>query len=169
MSQQQLIPDEPCYLLDNNIIMELTHPARGFPIAKYPELHKHLERLINEGKVKSVREVKREFEAGQIKNPDPPLAWCEKHESMFVHDELTEQYMAEVAPHFEVDILNMTRPYADPYLVAHSLAHNSIIVTNESSTPNLNKPKIPQIATKLKATHTDIWNFFKQTGLDKYI
>ena len=169
MSQQQLIPEEPCFLLDNNIVLEFTHPARAYPIKKFPELHKQLERLINEGKIKSVREVKRELEAGQTKNPDPPLEWCERHDNIFGFDELTEQYMPGVAPHFEIDILKMLRPYADPYLVAHSLAHSSIIVTNESSTPNLNKPKIPQIAAKLGANHTDIWNFFKETELINYI
>ncbi len=168
MNQQTLLPEESYYLLDNNLITELTR--RSYTPAKFPGLHKDLNALINSGKVRSVKEVLREFQEGELKQPDIPLKWCLEHEGMFMPiDDAVDEQLKIVSRHFQQDIIKSIRPYADPHLVAHALAHNSIIVTNESSTPNLNKPRIPEIAAKLNADTCDIWRFFRETGLSKYL
>ena len=168
MSQLELIPTDPYYLLDTNVIIDLAR--RSFPAAKYPALHKDLEKLISDGRVKSVREVYKELEEGKTTKPDLPLEWCRSHESIFLApDDGDDEQMAIVVSHFEHEIAKSIRPYADPYLVAHALSHKCVIITDESSTPNLNVPKIPEVCAKIGADYDDIWKFFRKTGLIKYI
>lgn len=166
MEQQTLIPEPPCFLLDSTIVIEITR--RAFPINKFPVFHSELEKLIASGAIKSVEEVKKEFEDGTVKQPDVTLKWCEEHPDFFQPiDDQMDLFMGTASELFRLDILKIDRPYADPHLLAYALAHKSIIVTNESSTPNPNKPKIPEVCAKLDEDIRciDIWQFLKESGL----
>lgn len=164
MVQLDLFGEGPRYLLDTNVVLDLVR--RSFPPTRFPELHVRLDELIRAGRVASVLEVLREIEFHSGGEHDAVLGWCRAREAMFISpDVLVDLHMPRSAAPFSRDLERSMSPVADPFLIAQAIAHDDVIVTTESTAPNQNAAKIPQVAAMLGASCIDIWNFFRVMDL----
>ena len=164
MVQLPLFGAERRFLLDNNVILEFVR--RTFPVVKFPELHLQLDELIQAGRVASVLEVFREIEFHPAGEHDAVLTWCRSRRGMFLPpDAGVDLQMTTVSAAYSRELERAMTPFADPFLIAHALAHGDVIVTTESTAPNANAAKIPQIAAMLGAECLDIWNFLRVLDL----
>lgn len=168
MVQISLLGTERRFILDNNVILEFVR--RAFPILRFPEFHVQLDELIQAGSVASVLEVLREIEFHSGGEHDAVLTWCRSRSGMFVPPNAgVELLLPTVSTHFSRDLERAMTPLADPFLIAHAVAHGDVIVTTESTAPNQNAAKIPQIAAMLGAECIDIWNFLRALDLLQYV
>lgn len=160
MVQLSLIEGERRYLLDNNVILELVR--RTYPASRFGALHVRLDEIIQTGRIVSVREVLREIEFHSGGASDAVLMWCRTREGMFIPpDASVEKILPRASGQFIRELERAMSPVADPFLIAQAIAHNDVIVTTESTAPNANAAKIPQVAAMLGAECIDIWNFFR--------
>ena len=162
--QLSLLDTERRFLLDNNVILELVR--RTFPVSRFSELHARLDEMIRAGRVASVLEVLREIEFHSAGEHDAVLTWCRTREGMFIPpDAGVDLQMPATSVQFSRDLERAMSPVADPFLIAQALAHGDVIVTTESTAPNANAAKIPQVAAMLGAECIDIWNFLRALDL----
>ena len=71
------------------------------------------------------------------------------------------QYVTKSFPRHHADaFLNK----ADPWMIAHAMAHGGQVVTFERREPNSRKPKIPDVADAFGVVSTNMWRMLRTLG-----
>jgi hypothetical protein len=135
----------------------------------YPEIFggfwAQLNELVDEGRVGSVREVKKEldFQASHAHL----LTWAQQNEAMFsapTDDEMTAVSAILAVPHFEQLIPERARlrgsPVADPFIVARAQVCGARVVTEEVLKPN--SAKIPNVCGHFGVPCMNVQEFLRQ-------
>lgn len=151
------------YIFDTSAFIVL----KNYYPATFTTLWRHVDKLVVNGTVASVREVFNELL--NYNDVDFIQEWAKQHKSVFTkpsNDELlvVQQILAD--PHFQTlvgakAILKGT-PVADPFVVAAGKIKNATVVTQESFKPNA--AKVPNACRKLKVPCVNLEDFMAQQG-----
>jgi hypothetical protein len=152
------------YIFDKNVFISLGHYYPG----RFPTIWGRIGELVDNGKLRSVREVRREIETNC---PFKYIAqWVQDHsyifmmpteaELMIVRDIFrSEQYRGLVRRQ------NIIRglPVADPFIVAAGKFYEALVVTQELLLSGA--ARIPTLCQKLEVRCTDLEGFLEEEGL----
>lgn len=115
------------YVIDSNSLIHLG----GFFPSRFPSLWSHIEKLVIEGRLISVKECRQEIES-YGKN-DPIKLWAKSHSGIFLPATTAEsEFVGTIfsVPHFS-QLISATailkgKPVADPFLIASAKIRNEI-------------------------------------------
>lgn len=155
------------YLLDSDVLIQAKNTYYAFDIC--PGFWEFLERERDNGEIRSIRQVRGELEAGN----DDLAAWARLQGNRFFLDPTPGLTRAMQ----QVSQWVMTEPFteaakreflarADTFLVAHALAEDDTVVTNE--VPNqpgqFGKVKIPTACDAVGVPHDRLLNVLRRRG-----
>jgi hypothetical protein len=116
---------------------------RHYPPDVFPSLWTRVDALIASGEIISSEEVYVEIQ----RKADELHDWIKNRKQMLVPlDEPVQTRALELLAEFPrlVDTLR-GRSKADPFVIATAMERNSVVVTGEMLTGNLDKPRIPDV------------------------
>jgi len=153
------------YIFDTNVFRTLGH---YYP-SRFPTIWERIDRLVREGRLLSVREVRNELE--YVSASDHVNAWVKSNRRVFRPASPKECRM--VAEIFQKEqyrglvrrknILNGW-PVADPFIIAAAKAHpDGCVVTQESNKSN--GARIPTVCDELKVKWLNLEGFLEEQGL----
>ena len=139
-----LAENNKIYNFDASALIVLSH---NYPIKRFSPLWLEIEELFNLGRAYVVREVYEE-----VMNKDDDMAgWIKERQTQVVKELSADDYnqaISIIRAHPTLEDENRVKTIADPYVIAHSLNHKTVVVTAErsvSSGKNNKKAKIPII------------------------
>ncbi len=154
------------YCLDTNFFIEAWNKYYSPEFCKsYWDV---IDNLAKEGVVFITQEVKKEIDKGDdnlkewfrdksyfVRPIDQKVQLCLKE--LYAKDK-SHQYLAN-------NIKN--RSIADPWVIAHAMAENAIVVTKEylSNSPNTQKIKIPDVCKNMNIRWIDDFEFIKEVNI----
>jgi hypothetical protein len=156
------------YLLDANVLKEAKNRYYQFQVC--PGFWDWIRRESSVGRVASIDAIRTEIEAGD--ENDPLRIWVRDDSPLnFVApDASTLEAMRKVvrwvmAQDYEEKNLSAFLGKADPFLVAHAMAHDGVVVTQEAYVPaNSRKVKIPNVC---EAMEVEWMNCFQMLNREK--
>lgn len=126
-----------CYIFDTNIFRVMGHYYPN----RFPTFWENLDRIVEEGKIFSCKEVFREIERQNIK--EFVLKWAKKNKHIFLAPTTEEgEFIKEIfrVPHFRTLVGKLEQlnghPVADPFVIALAKIRNGFVVTEESYKEN---------------------------------
>lgn len=137
----------------------------------YPEVFgrfwDQLNACVDQGRLTSVREVRRELEA---QNASEHLGvWIEEHQSIFYTPSEEEMHLVAAifaVEHFRQLIGEKQRlrglPVADPFIVARARVTGSCVVTEEALKPNA--AKVPNVCEHFQVECINVQGFLNREG-----
>ncbi len=148
------------YILDTNVFIALGH---YYP-SRFPTIWERIETLSAEGKLRSVKEVRRELELNS--HFEHIQHWVDKHRHIFsaaTEEEgrvITEIFSTEQYRGF-VKRNNLLKglPVADPFVIAAGKVYNGIVVTQESQ--KVGGARIPAVCAELGVECIDLEKFLE--------
>ena len=139
------------YLLDANIFIQAKNLHYGFDFC--PAFWDWIGDQDAKGRVKSIEKIGDELEAGQ----DELAVWTKtRGDSFFLKP--TQDLLKSLpivstwvkAQKYQPAAVNIFFQVADYWLVAHALAHKSVVVTHEIASNSVAKVKIPNVCIGLQ-------------------
>jgi hypothetical protein len=151
------------YIFDTNAFIVLAH---YFP-SRFPNFWKELDRYVAEGRIQSVREVRHELDSYATK---PHLEdWIEANKPIFKTPGADESIF--VGKIFELPVFQglikkrnslVSRPAADPFVIASAKINHGTVVTEEKLKPN--GAKIPNVCKHFGIPCTNLEGFMETEG-----
>lgn len=147
------------YVIDSSVLIDMKH----FYPRIFPSLWVKINELVKAKNLISVREAYNEI----IERDDFLSEWAKENEQIFDNPS-SEEYKTIsdiMAKHKELvknDSIRGGKPVADPFLIAKAFYHKSILITNESLTPNAHK--IPNICKELDVNYMNLEKFMINEG-----
>jgi len=152
------------YVYDTGAFFDLGH----FYPSRFPTIWTHIDKLVMEGRLWSVREVRREIENNC---PFPHIEeWVAKNRHIFRKPESSE--LEVVTEIFKVsNFLGLVRrshilkglPVADPFIVAAAKVHKSSVVTREIFKDK--GARIPTVCKEFGVTCINVEQFMEKEKL----
>ena len=152
------------YIFDNNTLSGI---FRHYYRDSFPSFWSLFDKMVLEGTIMSVREVKNEIEV--LTRKDELEIWA-KANARFFHAPTAEelQFITKIysVPHFLKSIsqkkLLKGDPFADPFIIAKAFVEQGTVVTLEKVTPNA--VKIPNICEHFQIPCINLKIFLKQNN-----
>jgi hypothetical protein len=152
------------YIFDTNVFITLGY----YYLKRFPTIWARIDTLADDGKLISVREVRRELDL--IGSSDHVNEWVRRYRHIFViaSDEecgivasifLNGQYRGLVR---RKNILKGS-PVADPFIIAAAKTRNGIVVTEESAKSK--GARIPAVCNELGIKCINLEGFLEEQGL----
>lgn len=115
------------------------------PPATFPSLWANIEAMIADGHIRCVDVVRDELS----KREDEVHQWAKAQPDLFVplNTDIQREVRDVLSKHQRLVGIGSGRSGADPFVIALARAHDGVVVTEETLSGNLAKPKIP-----------DVWN-----------
>ncbi|MBF0309071.1 MAG: DUF4411 family protein [Magnetococcales bacterium] len=152
------------YCLDSNIFIEAwnKHYAPHFA----PEYWEILDQLAQEGVIFAPEEVKREL----VRVEDALNQWVEARPHLFHKiDDAVQECVIEIFQTEKNQRLiqeGTSRSAADPWVVAHAMAENAVVVTKETyEDKSPKKVRIPNVCESMGVEWIDEFEFLKRVGI----
>ena len=127
-----------------------------------------MDRLVDGGKLWSVREVLKELDV--LCRHDSVIAWAHSHRRLFRRPSTEEMAVVTeilAVPGFDglVKMKSILRgsPVADPFLIAAAKTHEGCVVTMEEDRPGA---KIPHVCKHFHVDCTSLRGFFKREQIN---
>ncbi len=150
------------YCLDTNIFIEAW--TKYYPFDLVPTYWEIIENLARQGKVFITYEVYKEI----LKQDDELTHWIKEREMLFVRmpDQQVQRHLAEIMRRFPKIInIGKHRSAADPWIIAHAIATNATVVTKETPSYSLSKPRIPDVCNSFEVRWFDDFDFIREIGI----
>lgn len=152
------------YCLDTNILIEAW--TKHYSMDLCPDYWEIVDDLARKDRIFCTMEVKREIE----KTDDKLSRWIGERPHLF--RELTEQVFSNLKRIYKnpanIRLVDSSkfRSAADPWVIAHAMAENAIVVTKEGfeSKPT-NRIKIPNVCHALGVPCIDEFKFVSEVGI----
>ena len=134
---------------------------------QFPTFWRQFNQAVINGKIISVREVRRELE---FYTRDPHLSdWVKPQRHIFMEPRPFEmQFVSEIfsVPHF-LNLVNKKnqltgRPCADPFIIAKAKFIDGCVVTEETLKPNA--AKIPNVCERFEVDCTNLQGLMEREG-----
>jgi hypothetical protein len=147
------------YILDSSMLIDL---FRNYYLDRFPSLWVLFDRLVNDGKGVSVREV-----FNEVKDRKDRLSeWSHRNHDFFrLPSEEELMFVSEIfrVKHFQSMIREQERlqgkPVADPFIIAYAKCNGGCVVTQEAAKPN--SSKMPVVCTRYKIPCMSLEEFMK--------
>jgi len=148
------------YSIDTSAILDGWR--RYYPPDVFPELWEKLEQLIANGDLRATEEVLEELK----KKDDDVTAWAKRHPELFVPiDDAIQIALQELLERFERLVnTQRNRDRADPWVIALAQVAGCTVVTGELPSGRLNRPRIPDVCTKLDVPWMNLLALFRREG-----
>ncbi|MFH0798914.1 MAG: DUF4411 family protein [Pseudomonadota bacterium] len=147
------------YCLDTGVLVEPW--TKYYSMGKCPDYWELIDRLAKEGAIFCTEEVLREIE----KVDDELKEWVQKHPHLFRKiNGPVQLHVRSILERFP-EMMNPIkgRSTADPWVVAHALADEAIVVTTEGPAPK--KIKIPDVCNAFNVKWMDDHKFVDEIGI----
>lgn len=118
--------------------------------------------MISAGQVRAVDEVKREVS----RHDDETARWVQSQRRLFLpltHD-VQRATSTILARHPRLISLGSNKSSADPFVIALALANDGTVVTQETPSNKLHKPRIPDVCIDLGIPWLTLPQFVNQQG-----
>jgi len=132
------------------------------PPATFPTLWENIEELIGSGSIRCVDLVRDELAARE----DDVHQWAKNQADLFVPltQDIQIAVRAVLAGHDRLIGVGSGRSGADPFVIALAHVHNGIVVTEETLSRNLAKPKIPDVCDSMGVRWLNLMGFVQEQG-----
>lgn len=151
------------YVFDNSPLSAL---FRNYYRSRFPSLWQRFDRLVEDGRLVSTREVFREIEDGPI---ETLLEWAKQNRQLFATPTAEEgAFVARIyaVPRFQQNIeqkkLLRGGKVADPFVITRAARENRAVVTVEVIKPNA--VKIPNICAHFGVRCLSLPEFMESEG-----
>jgi hypothetical protein len=136
---------------------------RHYPPDIFPPVWERFESLITSGDARASDEVLRELKK---KEGDETYAWCSAHPAMFLPlDAEIQQSVTEIlAVHPRLVESGGKRSAADAFVIAVARLHKCAVVTGESPSGKIHKPRIPDVCDALGIEVLTLLGVFRREG-----
>jgi len=133
-----------------------------FMLPTFAALWANIEVMIASGQVRAVDEVKREV----TRHDDETAAWVRAQKGLFVPltREVQEATSKVLAEHPKLISLGSNKSSADPFVVALAIAHGGTVVTQETASNKLHKPRIPDVCMEMNVPWMTLPQFVASQG-----
>lgn len=113
----------------------------------FPTLWENVEKMIREGTVRSVDVVMEELG----RRDDDAHNWARRNSGLFLPLEESIQTATSSILRSHPKLLGNGggRNGADPFVIGLAISRNGVVVTQETSSGNINKPRIPDVCQAL--------------------
>jgi Domain of unknown function (DUF4411) len=132
------------------------------PPATFPTLWANIEAMIDSGDIRSVDLVRDELSVRE----DEVHEWAKAQVGLFVP--LTRDVQLAVreilAEHQKILGVGSGRSGADPFVIALALVHGGVVVTEETPSRKLSKPKIPDVCDGMGVRRLNLLGFVQEQG-----
>jgi hypothetical protein len=133
-----------------------------FPPTTFPTVWERIEVAVGDGTITAIDEVFHELS----RRDDDVAAWAKEHRELFV--ELGEQVQLATAKvltaHPKLIGVGSGRSSADPFVVAHAIATDATVVTEETKSGSSTKPRIPDVCEAMGVRCTNLVGFISEQG-----
>lgn len=128
----------------------------------FPGVWKHIEVMIANGQVRAIDEVKREVG----RHDDDTARWVKAQKGLFVPlaREVQEATSRVLAAHPKLISLGSNKSSADPFVVALAIAQDGTVVTQETPSGKLHKPRIPDVCIAMDVPWLTLPQFVASQG-----
>lgn len=150
------------YCLDTNTLIEPWNKYYSINLA--PDYWDILDNLAKEGIIFCTEFVKREIE----KTDDNLSRWIKSRPYLFksVNEEVQKNLRTILSKYERLVDSSKSRSLADPWVIAHAMAEDAIVVTKEDTTPPLAKRiKIPDVCNELNVKWINEFQFLNEIGM----
>jgi hypothetical protein len=132
------------------------------PPTVFRTLWSHIELMIAAGHIRAVDVVKDELG----KRDDDASGWAKQQDGLFValEADIQQATTTVLAAHPKLMGVGKGRNAADPFVIGLAIARSGIVVTEESATGRLDKPKIPDVCEALNVPCLNLIRFITQQG-----
>ncbi|MEV5690693.1 DUF4411 family protein [Micromonospora globbae] len=150
----------PLYSFDTSVFIETWH--RLLPPTVFVTLWQRLDDLIDEGLVRAVDEVKVEID----RRDDAVKVWASQRPHLFVPLEEDIQRSTTAALTYCERMVGFGggRSGGDPFVIGLAHARGGTVVTEESASGNLNKPRIPDVCDAMGIKCINMVGFIQEQG-----
>ncbi len=151
------------YVFDTSPLSTL---FRNYYRSRFPSLWTRFDALVEDGRMLSTREVRREIEDSAI---EALRDWCKEHAEVFTTPTAEEgEFVKRIfaVGHFQ-QVIEQKKLYkggnnADPFVVAKAAVTNGTVVTLESNLPNASR--IPNICDHFDVQWLNLEDFMETEG-----
>lgn len=135
---------------------------RYYPPDIFPPLWARLEELIRAGSLGATEEVLHELQ----KKDDGVATWAQQNGTLFVPiDHEVQLALADILQRFERLVnTQRNRSMADPWVIALAHVRNCSVVTGETPSGSLKRPKIPDVCHALEIPCINLLQLFREEG-----
>lgn len=135
---------------------------RYYPIDVFPGIWAKLDGLIESGNLIATEEVYYELE----RQDDKVFEWARERRSMFLPiDEDIQLFVADILRKYDRLVNTQKgRSAADPFVIALAQQHGCTVVTGESRSYKLHRPKIPDVCDALGLKCIRMLDLFREQG-----
>lgn len=132
------------------------------PPATFPTLWANVEAMIDIGAIRSVDLVRDELAARE----DEVHQWARAQTDLFVPliREVQLAVRDVLAEHQRIIGVGSGRSGADPFVIALARMHGGVVVTEETLSRNLIKPKIPDVCDAMGVRRLTLLQFVQEQG-----
>jgi hypothetical protein len=149
------------YIFDNNTLVGI---FRHYYRESFPTFWSFFDEMVDEGSIRSVREVDNEIK--KLTRKDELEAWAKTHPDFFLDPTPAElAFITQIysVPHF-LNSISQQRllkggPFADPFIIAKAHEEHGTVVTQEKFMPGA--AKIPNICDHFKIPCINLQEFLK--------
>jgi hypothetical protein len=128
----------------------------------FPTFWVNIEQSIQVGRVRAVDEVEVELS----RRDDETRAWARSQADLFVplDEDVQAGTMRVLAGHPKIAAGGGSRNRADPFVIGLAHARSGVVVTEETLTNSLEKPRIPDVCRALGIRCLTLVQFAKEQG-----
>jgi len=152
------------YSLDTNVFIEAWNKYYAFDLC--PDYWDKLDQLAKDGVIFATEEVKRDI----AKKDDDLNKWIESRDYFFkaISGEVQNclSHIFQIEEHRRLVDSSKFRSIADPWVIAHAMAENAIVVTKEKfETHPTRRIKIPNVCQAMKIEWIDDFELLRRLGI----
>ena len=152
------------YSLDTNVFIEAWNKYYAFEIC--PDYWDKLDQLAKGGIIFATEEVKRDI----AKKDDNLYRWIESRDHLFrsINDYVQDclRRIFETEAHRRLIDSSKFRSTADPWVIAHAMAENAVVVTKEKfETHSTKRIKIPNVCKAMGVECIDDFELIRRLGI----
>ncbi|BBZ51775.1 DUF4411 family protein [Mycobacterium heidelbergense] len=128
----------------------------------FRELWTLVEDAITAGEVRSVDEVRREL----AKRDDAAKQWADAQSDLFCPLDLPIQQSAIQILRLHPDLVKQggQRSGADPFVIALAMANKGKVVSQETASGNIDKPRIPDVCNAIGVPCLTLMDYIEEQG-----
>jgi Domain of unknown function (DUF4411) len=132
------------------------------PPGTFPTLWANIEAMIAAGHIRCVDVVRDEL----ARREDDVHAWAKAQQGLFVPLSTDVQASARevLAGHHRLIGVGSGRSGADPFVIALARAHDGVVVSEETLSGNLSKPRIPDVCDAMGVPRLNLVGFVQEQG-----
>ena len=155
-----MVTDPPQYMVDT---CSFTAIRKNYPQDVFPSVWGKLDELADTGKIASIENVFKELEV----QDNEVLAWAKSHKGVFLplDEAIQNQTKVILKSHTGLVDVRRRRSGADPFVIAASIVHSCIVVTEEKANSSATKPKIPDVCNAYQVGCIGVLEMFRREGL----